>query len=51
MTHPNSVLKFSLSLNGLSFEVDTQHIQLEQGLGFVESNSIRHDVIDELAIE
>ncbi|MEQ1120199.1 hypothetical protein [Acinetobacter seifertii] len=51
MNHPDSVLKFSLSLNGLSFDIDNQHIQLEQGLGFVDSKSISHGVIDELAIE
>ena len=51
MNHPDSVLKFSLGLNGLSFDIDNQNIQLEQGLGFVESNSIRHGVIDELTIE
>ena len=51
MTNLGSVLKFSFGLNGLSFDVDNQHIHLEQGLGFVESNSIRHGVIDELAIE
>ncbi|WP_151822215.1 hypothetical protein [Acinetobacter oleivorans] len=51
MTHPVSVLKFSLALNGLSFDLDNQHIQLEQGLGFVNSKSIGHGVIDELAIE
>lgn len=51
MNHPDSVLKFSLGLNGLSFDLDNQHIQLEQGLGFVDSNSILHGVIDELAIE
>jgi len=51
MNYPNSVLKFSLGLNGLSFDLDNQHIQLEQGLGFVDSKSIRHGVIDELAIE
>ncbi|MFI8009677.1 hypothetical protein ACIF8R_05685 [Acinetobacter sp. ABJ_C4_1] len=51
MTHPDSVLKFSLGLNGLSFDLDNQHIQLEQGLGFVDSRSIRYGVIDELAIE
>ncbi|WP_336169450.1 hypothetical protein [Acinetobacter sp. 161(2023)] len=51
MTHSDSVLKFSLGLNGLSFDIDNQNIQLEQGLDFVESNSIRHGVIDELAIE
>jgi len=51
MTHPDSVLKFSLSLNGLSFDLDNQHIELEKGLGFVESKSISHGVIDELAIE
>ncbi|MFI8124174.1 hypothetical protein [Acinetobacter sp. ABJ-A23_2] len=51
MTHPDSVLKFSLGLNGLSFEIGNQHIQIEQGLGFVGSKSIGHGVIDELAIE
>ncbi|WP_224973654.1 hypothetical protein [Acinetobacter oleivorans] len=51
MNHPDSVLKFSLGLNGLSFDIDNQHIQLEQGLGFVDSRSISHGVIDELAIE
>lgn len=51
MTHPDSVLKFSLGLNSLSFDVDSQHIHLEQGLGFVNSKSIGHGVVDELAIE
>ncbi|TDM62303.1 hypothetical protein C5B72_12915 [Acinetobacter sp. KU 011TH] len=51
MTHPDSVLKFSLGLNSLSFEIGNQHIQIEQGLSFVDSKSIRHGVIDELAIE
>ncbi len=51
MTHPDSVLKFSLGLNSLSFDVDSQHIHLEQGLGFVGSKSIGHGVVDELAIE
>lgn len=51
MTHSDSVLKFSLGLNSLSFDVDSQHIHLEQGLGFVGSKSIGHGVIDELAIE
>lgn len=51
MNHPNSILKFSLGLKSLSFDVDSQHIHLEQGLGFVNSKSINHGVIDELAIE
>nr|WP_312821481.1 hypothetical protein [Acinetobacter oleivorans] len=51
MNHPDSVLKFSLGLNSLSFDVDSQHIHLEQGLGFVNSKSISDGVIDELAIE
>ncbi|MDA3451144.1 MULTISPECIES: hypothetical protein [Acinetobacter] len=51
MTHPDSVLKFSLGLNSLSFDVDSQHIHLEQGLGFVNSKSVSDSVIDELAIE
>lgn len=51
MTHSDSVLKFSLGLNGLSFEIGNQHIHLEQGLGFVNAKSIRYGVIDELAIE
>ncbi|KHN66136.1 hypothetical protein DH17_03850 [Acinetobacter oleivorans] len=51
MTYSDSVLKFSLGFNGLSFNLDNQHIQLEQGLSFVDSKSIGHGVIDELAIE
>lgn len=51
MNHPDSVLKFSLGLNSLSFEIGSQHIQIEQGLGFVNSKSISHGVVDELAIE
>ncbi|MEQ1161094.1 hypothetical protein ABLT50_06010 [Acinetobacter calcoaceticus] len=51
MTPSDSALKFSLGLNGLSFDLDNQHIQLEQGLGFINSKSISHSVIDELAIE
>ncbi|HBU86750.1 hypothetical protein IIQ44_13110 [Acinetobacter oleivorans] len=51
MNHSDSVLKFSLGLNGLSFDLDNQHIQIEQGLGSVNSKSISHGVIDELAIE
>ncbi|MBW3007080.1 hypothetical protein [Acinetobacter baumannii] len=51
MNHPNSILKFSLGLNGLSFDLDNQPIHLEQGLGFINSKSISNSVIDELAIE
>lgn len=51
MNHPNSILKFSLSLSSLSFDVDSQHIHVEQGLGFINSKSISNSVIDELAIE
>ncbi|MDC4626034.1 hypothetical protein ACT4VW_02125 [Acinetobacter baumannii] len=51
MNHPNSILKFSLDLNSLSFDVDSQHIHVEQGLGFINSKSISKGVIDELAIE
>lgn len=51
MTYSDSALKFSLSLNGLSFDIDNQDIRLEQGLSFINSKSISHGVIDELAIE
>ncbi|EIB7122245.1 hypothetical protein ABFO97_05250 [Acinetobacter baumannii] len=51
MNHPNSILKFSLGLSSLSFDVDSQHIHIEQGLGFINSKSISNSVIDELAIE
>lgn len=51
MTHPDLILKFSLGLNSLSFDLDSQHLHLEQGLGFVNSKSISDGVIDELAIE
>ncbi|KCY79063.1 hypothetical protein J714_0337 [Acinetobacter baumannii 756476] len=51
MNHPNSILKFSLGLNGMSFDLDNQPIHLEQGLVFINSKSISNGVIDELAIE
>ncbi|MCY3358306.1 hypothetical protein [Acinetobacter baumannii] len=51
MIYPNSVLKFSLGLNGMSFDLDNQPIHLEQGLVFINSKSISNGVIDELAIE
>ncbi|QNX96066.1 hypothetical protein IC771_04775 [Acinetobacter seifertii] len=51
MTHLDSVLKFSLGLNSMSFDLNNQHIQLEQGLNFVNSKSISNGLIDELAIE
>lgn len=51
MTDPDAVLKFSLGVDQLSFEMDGQHIQLDQGLSFIQSNSMRHGLLDELAIE
>ena len=51
MTDLNGVLKFSLGIDQLSFEMDGQHIQLDQGLSFIQSNSMRHGLLDELAIE
>ena len=51
MTDLDSVLKFSLGVDQLSFEMDGQYIQLDQGLSFIQSNSMRHGLLDELAIE
>lgn len=51
MTDPNGVLKFSLGLDQLSFEMDGQRILLDQGLSFIQSKSMRHGLLDELAIE
>ena len=51
MTDLNGVLKFSLGVDRLPFEMDGQHIQLDHGLSFIQSNSIRHGLLDELAIE
>lgn len=51
MTDLNGVLKFSLGVDQLSFEMDGQHILLDQGLSFIQSNSMRHGLLDELAIE
>ena len=51
MTDLDGVLKFSLGIDQLSFEMDGQHIQLDQGLSFIQSNSMRHGLLDELAIE
>ncbi len=51
MTDLNGVLKFSFGLDQLAFEMDGQHIQLDQGLSFIQSNSMRYGLLDELAIE
>lgn len=51
MTDPNGVLKFSLGVDRISFEMDGQHIRLDHGLSFIQSNSMRHGLLDELAIE
>ena len=51
MTDLDGVLKFSFGVNQLSFEMDGQHIQLDRGLSFIQSNSMRHGLLDELAIE
>ena len=51
MTDLNGVLKFSLGVDRLSFEMDGQHIQLDQGLSYIQLNSMRHGLLDELAIE
>ena len=51
MTDLNAVLKFSLGVDRLSFEMDGQHIRLDHGLSFIQSNSMRHGILDELAIE
>ena len=50
MTDLNFVLKFSLGVDQLSFEMDGQHIQLDKGLSFIQSNSMLHGLLDELAI-
>lgn len=51
MTDPDGVLKFSLGVDQFSFEMDGQHIQLDQGLSFIQLNSMRHGVLDEFVIE
>lgn len=51
MTDLNAVLKFSLGIDQLSFEMDGQRILLDQGLSFIQSKSMRHGLLDELAIE
>lgn len=51
MNSPEVALKFSLGLEQLSFDIDGQHFQVDKGLGFIQSNSMRHGVLDELAIE
>ena len=51
MTDLNGVLKFSLGVDQLSFEMDGQNIQLDQGLSFIQSSSMRHGLLDELTIE
>ena len=51
MVNPDTAIKFSLGLEQLSFDIDGQHFQVDKGLSFIQSNSMRHGVLDELAIE
>lgn len=51
MTTPDATIKFSLDLEQLSFELDGQYFQIDKGLQFIKSNSMRHGLLDELAIE
>jgi hypothetical protein len=51
MMNPDAVIQFSLGLEQLSFDIDGQHFQVDKGLGFIQSNSMRHGVLDGLAIE
>ena len=51
MTDLDGVLKFSLGVDQLSFEIDGQHILLDQGLSYIQSNSMRHGLLDELTTE
>lgn len=51
MVNPDVAIKFSLGLEQLSFDIDGQHFQVDKGLSFIQSNSMRHGVLDELAIE
>ena len=50
MTDLNGVFKFSLGLDQLSFEMDGQHILLDQGLSYIQSNSMRHRLLIESMI-
>lgn len=51
MTDPDFPIKFSLGLEQLSFDIEGRHFQVNKGLSFIQSNSMRHGVLDELAIE
>ena len=51
MTDPDFSIKFSLGLEQLNFDINGQHFQVDKGLGFIQSNSMRHGVLDVLAIE
>lgn len=51
MNSPEVAIKFSLGLEQLIFDIDGQHFQVDKGLGFIQSNSMRHGVLDVLAIE
>lgn len=46
-----TVIKFTLGEAHFSFEIAEQCIQLNQGLGFIQSSSMRHGQLDEFAIE
>lgn len=51
MTDSDTHFRFSLGIEQLSFNMDGQHFQVDKGLDFIQANSMRHGVLDELAIE
>ncbi|UOG18439.1 hypothetical protein [Acinetobacter sp. PK01] len=46
MTDPDFPIKFSLGLEQLSFDIEGRHFQVNKGLSFIQSNSMRHGVLD-----
>lgn len=42
---------FSLGMETVQFKMDVQTIGIDKGLGFIESQSVRHQRLDALAIE
>lgn len=45
------LIKFSLALDAIQFEINGQNFDIATGLGFIESKAIRHQRLDTLALE
>ena len=45
------LIKFSLNLDKVQLEIENQHVTIDQGLSLIELKSIKHPMLDALALK